>query len=72
MPELLGEKAAGRSQPRHEFMYWEFPAGKGELQKAVRMGNWKGVRRKNALPLELYDLAADPKETPKESKPGKE
>jgi arylsulfatase A-like enzyme len=61
--ELIGEKAAGRKQPQHDFMYWELPAGKGDLQKAVRMGNWKAVRRKNALPLELYDLVADPKES---------
>jgi hypothetical protein len=27
------------------------------------MGNWKAVWRKNALPLELYDLSADPQET---------
>lgn len=63
VPQLLGEKAAGRAQPRHDFLYWELPAGKGDLQKAVRMGNWKAVRRKNSLPLELYDLVADPKET---------
>ncbi|HMC12203.1 MAG TPA: arylsulfatase [Pirellulaceae bacterium] len=63
VPELFGEKAAGRAQPRHDFMYWELPAGKRDLQKAVRMGNWKAVRRKNALSLELYDLSADPKET---------
>ena len=64
VPEILGEKVVGRAQPRHEFLYWELPVGnKGDLQKAVRMGNWKGVRRKDALPLELYDLTADPKET---------
>jgi arylsulfatase A len=64
VPELLGEKAAGHAQQRHEFLYWELPVGnKGDLQQAVRMENWKAVRRKNALPLELYDLAADPKET---------
>jgi len=27
------------------------------------MGNWKAVRRKGSLPLELFDLAADAKET---------
>ncbi len=63
VPELLGEKAAGRAQFQHEFLYWELPAGKGDHQIAVRKGNWKAVRRKNALPLELYDLATDPKET---------
>ena len=64
VPELLGAKAAGRAQPRHEFLYWELPVGnKGDLEKGVRMGNWKAVRRKNSLPLELYDLTADPQET---------
>ena len=63
VPELLGPKVAGREQPRHEFLYWELPVGKeGDLQRAVRMGNWKAVRRKNSLPLELYDLATDGKE----------
>jgi arylsulfatase A len=64
VPELLGEKTAGRVQPKHEFLYWELPLGnKGDMQQAVRFGTWKAVRRKNSLPLELYDLATDPKET---------
>jgi arylsulfatase A len=64
VPELLGEKAAGRVQPQHEFLYWELPvSNKGDLQQAVRTGDWKAVRRKSSLPLELYDLSADQKET---------
>jgi len=47
-------------QSNHSFLYWEFPAY-GGLQ-AVRMGNWKGLRKdmfKGNLEIELYDLATD-------------
>ena len=57
---LLGRPQA---QKDHDFMYWEF-AGYGG-QQAVRMGNWKGVRRdlhKGNTTWELYDLATDPAE----------
>jgi arylsulfatase len=59
LPTLLGRG----EQRQHEFLYWEFPAYSG--QQAVRLGNWKGVRRelnKGRLQIELYDLAADPGE----------
>ena len=36
LPELLGTM----KQPRHDFLYWEFPSYKG--QQAVRMGDWIG------------------------------
>ncbi len=70
-PALIGEKAAGRKQPVHEFMYWELPrhnAKTGEFAKevpmqAVRMGEWKAVRPKPNGPLELYNLKDDPGET---------
>ena len=48
----------------HEFLYWEYPAYGG--QQAVRMDNWKGIRRnifKGNLDIELYDLSSDIKET---------
>ena len=50
------------SQAEHEFLYWEYE--EAGLKKAVRYGNWKGVRRGVAGvdPLELYDLATDPAE----------
>jgi len=61
VPELLGEEAAGRKQPRHEYLYWELSGW-----TAVRMGDWKAVRPtrrrgKNAPEpaWELYDLATD-------------
>lgn len=60
-PLLTGQGEA----PSREYLYWEYPSGKG--WQAVRMGQWKGVRR-NAKgnpdgPIELYDLSSDPGET---------
>jgi arylsulfatase A-like enzyme len=55
LPGLLG-----RSQPNHEFLYWEFH--EGGYAQAVRTGNWKAVRRLNG-PIELYDLETDTKES---------
>ena len=52
---LLGEE-----QKKHDYLYWEFPAYKG--QQAVRMGKWKGIRKNifdGNLALELYDLESD-------------
>jgi arylsulfatase A len=56
-PTLLGKPA---EQKRHEFMVWSFPGYTG--QQAVRLGDWKGVRRnlqQGKTPLELYDLKTD-------------
>lgn len=71
VPALLGEKAAGRAQPRHDFLYWELPRYNGRTgefpretpSQAVRMGEWKAVRTKPGAPLELYNLAEDIGET---------
>jgi len=51
-PALLG-----RPQKAHEFLYWEFHE-RGSLQ-AVRMGQWKAIRRWPAGPTKLYDLSKD-------------
>jgi arylsulfatase A len=55
-PTLLG-----RAQEPRPFLYREFPGYGG--QQMVRLGDWKGVRRglekKGALRLELYDLKGD-------------
>lgn len=52
-------------QPQHEFLYWEFHEDGG--RQAVRIGKWKGIREgvmKNPnVPIALYDLDADPKES---------
>ncbi|MEO1524955.1 MAG: sulfatase-like hydrolase/transferase [Planctomycetota bacterium] len=57
LPELLGEKAAGRSQDQHDHLYWEY----GQ-QVAVRVGQMKGIRPRADSAWELYDLSTDPSE----------
>lgn len=60
-PTLLGQNG----QREHEFLYWEFHEQGGK--QAVRMGDWKAVRRNLVrdpdAPVELYDLSTDPGET---------
>jgi arylsulfatase A len=71
VPTLLGEKAAGHQQSRHDFMYWELPiydAATGTFKnevpaQAVRMGDWKVVRPQANAPLELYNFRQDLGET---------
>jgi arylsulfatase A-like enzyme len=58
-PTLLGKSS---QQKKHSFFYFEYPENGGQI--AVRLGNWKGVRKNmrkdpNA-PWELYNLEADP------------
>jgi len=57
LPALLSQE---KSQKAHPYLYWEFYEGNGK--RAVRFGNWKGVRNYWNGPLELYDLASDPGE----------
>ncbi|MDF1864075.1 MAG: arylsulfatase [Saprospiraceae bacterium] len=55
LPSLLNQP-----QKSHDFLYWEFPAYKG--QQAVRMGKWKGIRKKileGNMKIELYNLETD-------------
>ncbi|HUU92787.1 MAG TPA: arylsulfatase [Phycisphaerae bacterium] len=53
VPALLG-----KPQEAHECLYWEFH--ERGISQAVRMGNWKGVRRgSRTAATELYDLAKD-------------
>jgi arylsulfatase A-like enzyme len=67
VPELLGEKLAGRVQPRHEYLYWEFHE-RGTKQAVRmdktrtsdgRMGDWKAIRFGVDGPIELYDMRND-------------
>ncbi len=56
LPELL----AKGEQEKHPYLYWEFPASGG--QQAVRMDNWKAIRkniRQGNLDIELYNLDED-------------
>ncbi len=57
-------RAQGQPAAR-EYLYWEYPDGKG--WQAVRIGDMKAIRRNAKAtrkgPIEVYDLAADPAET---------
>lgn len=62
LPTLLEEGKQGE----HEFLYWEFPETGGQV--AIRMGDWKVLRRDLKKPkkkptLELYNLKTDPQES---------
>jgi len=57
VPELIGESAAGRKQPQHEYLYWEIGG-----QTAVRMDHWKAIQPRGG-DWELYDLSNDVSET---------
>ena len=60
VPTLLGEDAAGRRQPPHDYLFWEHGG-----TRAARVGQWKAIRRSGgkktpqAESVELYDLAND-------------
>ena len=58
VPTLLGQRAAGRKQKEHEYLFWEH---RGSM--AARMGNWKAVlalkKKTKERQLELYDLSKD-------------
>jgi arylsulfatase A-like enzyme len=58
LPELMGEDASGRTQPEHEFLYWEH-----EGWTAVRQGNWRTVKPAKATGWALYNLSTDPSES---------
>lgn len=57
VPELFGEAAAGRKQPKHDYLYWEIAGW-----TAIRQGDWRAVRPAKGK-WELYDLAKDPSES---------
>ncbi len=59
-PTLFGKG----KQKRHEFLFWEFQGYGG--QQAVRLGDWKGIRknlRRGQTRIYLYNLAKDIGET---------
>src|SRR5688572_7541707 len=60
LPTLTGRDA----QQKHEYLYWELQNGpRAPFQQAVRLGDWKGYRKRAGAPLELYDLKTDPAES---------
>lgn len=58
VPTLFGEKAVGRSQSQHDYLYWEIGGW-----TAIRQGQWRAVKPKQSSKWELYDLAVDPSES---------
>ena len=62
LPTLLGKQ---QTDPRYD-LYWVRREGGarygGKTIEALRRGNWKLVQDSPFAPLELFDLAADPKE----------
>ncbi len=53
-------KSTGLEQKQHDYLYWEFPAYSG--QQAVRMNQWKGIRKnifQGNMEIELYNLGED-------------
>jgi arylsulfatase A-like enzyme len=51
----------GKPLPKREYLYWEFH--ESGFSQAVRLGKWKGVRRRTrTAPIELYDITRDPGE----------
>ncbi len=58
LPELIGEAAAGHKQVEHDYLYWEYGGW-----TAIRQGQWRAVRPKDAQQWELYDVSADPSES---------
>ncbi len=58
LPELRGE-----DQPRHDYLYWEFPIP--YFWQALRMDQWKAVKKpddNDTYQVELYNLQTDPGE----------
>jgi arylsulfatase A-like enzyme len=54
-PALFDNKPVTR-----DYFYWEFH--EGGFAQAVRQGDWKLVRQRPKMKLELFDLSRDPKE----------
>ncbi|WP_375585795.1 arylsulfatase [Cyclobacterium xiamenense] len=58
------EALKGNRVPRRErVLYWDFGHARERYDQAVRLDDWKGIRRGKNQPIELYNLAADPGES---------
>ena len=56
---LLNGKQLNRKEP----LYWHYPNALGDFKIAVRQGDWKLLATKDRSRYELYNVAADPKES---------
>ena len=54
LPTLLNKN----NQEKHNFLYWEYLNKK----RAIRMGNWKALKKSPFGIIELYNLKVDPNE----------
>jgi arylsulfatase A len=54
LPTIFGNT---EKQEKHDYLYWEFH--ERGLTQAIRMGNWKAIRKGIDGPVELYDLSTD-------------
>jgi arylsulfatase A-like enzyme len=53
----------GKARREHGYLYWDYGHTRERFLQAVRRGQWKAVRNGSQAPVELYDLAADPRES---------
>ncbi len=44
---------------KHEYLYWDYGHSRGNFMQAVRLGTWKGIRKRPRNKMELYDLSTD-------------
>lgn len=58
LPTLIGAKAAGKAQAKHDYLYWEINGW-----TAIRQGDWRAVKPDKSKTWELYHIASDPSES---------
>ncbi len=55
LPTLIGEKAAGHAQVKHDYLYWEH-----QNWQALRQDDWTLIKTPKSKNWELYNLQSDP------------
>ena len=58
VPTLLGQE----QQDEHAYLYWDYGHVRDVYMRAIRWGDWKGLRIGSDAPIELYNIAKDPGE----------
>lgn len=61
-PLLKGKGKSVATEEKTRVLYWEFYESPGGFSQAIRLGKWKGIRKRLGIPLELYNLEEDPGE----------